>query len=167
MFNLAISCLMRSNLPWFMDLIFQVPMKYCSLQHQTLLSPPDTSTTEHLFCFDPPALFLLELFIIALHSSPVAYWTPSGLGCSSSSIIFFCLFILFTGFSMQEYWSVWPFSSLVHHVLSELFTMALLSWVVLRRLAYSFMELYKPCRHNRAVIHEGATIYNHTHFTVP
>ena len=26
-----------------MDLTFQVPMQYCSLQHQNLLSPPDTS----------------------------------------------------------------------------------------------------------------------------
>ena len=37
MFTLAISCLTTSNLPWFMDLTFQVPMQYCSLQHQTLL----------------------------------------------------------------------------------------------------------------------------------
>ena len=33
----AISCLTTSNLPWFMDLTFQVPMQYCSLQHRTLL----------------------------------------------------------------------------------------------------------------------------------
>ena len=37
MFTLAVSCLTTSNLPWFMDLTFQVPMQYCSLQHQTLL----------------------------------------------------------------------------------------------------------------------------------
>ena len=30
MFTLAISCLITSNLPWFMDLTFQVPMQYCS-----------------------------------------------------------------------------------------------------------------------------------------
>ena len=30
-FTLAISCLTASNLPWFMDLIFQVPIQYCSL----------------------------------------------------------------------------------------------------------------------------------------
>ena len=29
-FTLAISCLTTSNLPWFMDLAFQVPMQYCS-----------------------------------------------------------------------------------------------------------------------------------------
>ena len=31
MFTLAISCLTTSNLLWFMHLIFQVPMQYCSL----------------------------------------------------------------------------------------------------------------------------------------
>ena len=30
-FTLAISCLTTSNLHWFMDLTFQVPMQYCSL----------------------------------------------------------------------------------------------------------------------------------------
>ena len=35
MFTLAISCLITSNLPLFMDLTFQVPMRYCSLQHRT------------------------------------------------------------------------------------------------------------------------------------
>ena len=45
MFTLTISCLTTSNLPWFMDLTFQVPMQYCSLQHWTLLPSPVTSTT--------------------------------------------------------------------------------------------------------------------------
>ena len=42
MFTFAISCLTTSNLPWFMDLTFQVPMQYCSLQYQTLPFPQDT-----------------------------------------------------------------------------------------------------------------------------
>ena len=42
-FTLAVSCLTTSNLPWLMDLTFQVPMQYCSLQHQTLLPSPVTS----------------------------------------------------------------------------------------------------------------------------
>ena len=50
-----------------------------SLQHQTLFSPPETSTTESHFHFSPVASFFLELLAIALHSSPVAYWTPSSL----------------------------------------------------------------------------------------
>ena len=63
MFTLAISCLTTSNLPWLMDLIFQVPMQYCSLQHQTLLLLPVTSTTGCCFFFDSiPSFFLVRLF---------------------------------------------------------------------------------------------------------
>ena len=80
MFTLGISRLTITNLPWFMDLIFQVPMKYCSLEHGILFSPPDTSTTACHFRFGPAASFILELLAIALRSSPVAYWTPSNLG---------------------------------------------------------------------------------------
>ena len=35
--------------------------------------------------------------------SPVAYWAPTDLGSSSLSVLSFCLFILFMGFSRQEY----------------------------------------------------------------
>ena len=76
-FSLAISCLTKSNLPWFMDLTFRF-MLYCSLQHQTLLSPPDTFTLECHFHFGPVTLFFLELLVIDLCSSPVVYWTPGG-----------------------------------------------------------------------------------------
>ena len=71
MFTLAISCLTTSNL--LMDLIFQVPIQYCSLQHQTLLSPPDISTTGHHFIFGPAASFFLELLVIAISSFPRAF----------------------------------------------------------------------------------------------
>jgi len=83
-FTLAISCLITSNLPWFMDLTFQVPMQYCSLQHRTLLLSPVTSTTGYCFCFGSVPSFFLELF---LHWSPVAYWPPTDLGSSSFSKI--------------------------------------------------------------------------------
>ena len=100
-FTLAISCLSTSNLPWFMDLTFQVPMQYCSLQHRTLLlSPVITSTTGCCFCFGSISSFFLELF---LHWSPVAYWAPTHLGSSSFSVLSFCLFILFMGFSRYEF----------------------------------------------------------------
>ena len=116
MFTLAISCLTTS---WFTGLTFQVPMQYCSLQHQALLSPPDTSTTEHYFHFGPATSFFLELFLC---SSPVAYWTSSNLGGSSSGVLSFCFFILFMGFSRQEYWRDSPFPPSVDHVLLEFFT---------------------------------------------
>ena len=80
-FTLAISCLTTSNLPWFLDLTFQVPMKYCSLQHQTLLLSPVTSTAGYSFCFGSIPPFFLELF---LHWSPVAYWAPTDLGRNNS-----------------------------------------------------------------------------------
>ena len=125
-FNLAISCLTTSNLPWFMDLTFQVPMQYCSLQHQTLLLSPVTSTAWYCFCFGSLSSFFLELF---LHWFPVAYWAPTDLGSSSFGILSFCLFLLFMGFSRHEYWSGLPFPSLVDHALSDLSTMTCPFWV--------------------------------------
>ena len=117
MFTLAISCLTTSNLSWFMDLTFQVPMQYCSLQHQTLLLSPVTSTGGYCFCFGFIPSFFLKLF---LHWSPISYWSPTDLGSSSFSILSFCLFILFMGFSRQEYWTCLPFPSPVDHILSDL-----------------------------------------------
>ena len=115
MFTLGISCLITSNLPWFMGLTFQVPMQYCSLQHWTFLLSPVTSITGCCFCFDSIPSFYLELF---LHWSPVAYWAPTHLGSSSLSVLSFYLFILFMGFSRQEYCSglSFPFSSGSHFV---------------------------------------------------
>ena len=98
MFHLANFCLTTCNLPWFMDLTFQVPLKYCSLQHHTLFLSPVTSTTECCFCFGSISSFFLELF---LHWSPVAYWAPIELGSSSLSVLSFCLIILFMGISRQ------------------------------------------------------------------
>ena len=74
-----------------MDLAFQVPLQYCFSQHWTLLSPSDTTTTVGCSCFGPASSFFLELLVTALCSSPVAYWTPSNLRDSSSSVIFFIL----------------------------------------------------------------------------
>ena len=144
MFILTISCLTTSNLPCFMELTFQVPMQYCSLQHQTLLSPPDTSTTGSCFRFGSASSFLLELF---LRCSPVAYYAPTDLGSSSFSVISFCLFIMFTGFSRQECCSGLPSPFPVGHVLSELSTITCPSWVALSDLVHSFIELDKVVTH--------------------
>ena len=103
-------------LPWFMDLTFQVPMQYCSLQHQTLRLSPVTSTTGYCFCFGFIPSFFLELF---LHWSPVAYWAPNDLGSFSFGILSFYLFLMFMGFSRQEYWSDLPFPSPMDHILSS------------------------------------------------
>ena len=89
-------------------------MQY-SLQHWTLLPSPVTSTAWYCFPFGSISAVLMELF---LHSSPVAYWTHTDQGSSSFNFISFCLFILFMGFSRQEYWSGFPFPSPVDHIFS-------------------------------------------------
>ena len=57
MFTLASSCLTTSNLPWFMDLTFQIPMQYCSLQHQTFF-----------YCQSHPQLGVVFALALSLHS---------------------------------------------------------------------------------------------------
>ena len=89
MFTLAISCLTTWNLPWFMDLTFQVPMQYCSLQYWILLLSPVTSTIGCCFCLGSISSVFLELF---LHWSTVAYWAPTNLGSSFFSVLSFLPF---------------------------------------------------------------------------
>ena len=70
-----------------MDLTFQVPMQYSSLQHRTLLPSPVTSTTGCCIYFGSISSFFLELF---LHSSPVVHWAPinlAGLLGGGSSLV--------------------------------------------------------------------------------
>ena len=91
-----------------------------------------TFTTRHiynwaLFLLCSAFSFLLELFLC---SYPVAYWAPNDPGSSSFIVISFWLFILFMGFSRQEYWRGLPFPSLVGHILSELSTRTHPSWLV-------------------------------------
>ena len=112
--------------------------------HWTLLTSPVTSTTRCCFCFGSMSSFFLELF---LHWSPVAYWVSTELGSSSFSVLSFCIFILFMGFSREEYGSDLPFPSPVDHILSELSTMTCSSWVALHGMAHSFIELDKAVVH--------------------
>ena len=100
--------------------------------------------TTDCFLFGSDSSFFLELF---LHSSPVAYRAGPNLGSSSFSVISFCLFIVFMGFSRQEHWSGSPFPSPVDHVLPELSTMTHPSWVALHGMPHSFIEI------NKAVVH--------------
>ena len=65
-----------------MDLTFQVPVLYCSLWHGTLLSPPDTSTTERCFRFGPATSFFLGTISISpplFPSSILDTFGPGGL----------------------------------------------------------------------------------------
>ena len=128
MLILVISCLTTYNLPQFRDLTFQVPMQYCSLQHQNLLLSPVPSTTGCCFCFGFIPSFFLKLF---LHWSPVAYWAPTELGSSSFSVLYFCLFILFMG-SQGKNTEVVCHSLLqwTDNIPTDLSTMIHPSWVV-------------------------------------
>ena len=143
-FTLAISCLTTSNLPWFMELTFQVPVQHCSLEHWVLPPLPVTSTTGCCFCFGSMSSFFLELF---LHWSPVAYCAQLAWGVHFSLAYLFCLFILFMRFSRQEYWNDLPFPSPVDHVLSELSTITRPSWMALHGMAHGFIELDKAVVH--------------------
>ena len=128
--------------------------------------PPDTSTAGCHFCFGPATSFFLELLVltIALHFSPVAYWTPSNLGGSPFGVIYFCLSILFTGFS---------------HKNTRVFCSSLLKWTTFchcdpsvlgspAQHPHSFVELQKPFFHDNTVIHEGEALYtDHLIYSLP
>ena len=143
MFTFAISCLTTANLPWFIELTFQVPMQYCSLQHLTLLSPPNTSTAECHFRFD--SLFIPSGAISPFFSSGILdTYQPGG-------FIFQChIFLPFHtvhGALKAKCWSGLPFPSPVDHVLSELSTMTHPSWVALHSMVHGFSELDKSVVH--------------------
>ena len=133
MFTLAISCLTTSNLLFYFckesdttewlnwtefTLIhgLNIPGSYAIL---FFIALDLTSITSHIhnwaFSFGSASSFFLELF---LHSSLVAYWAPPHLGSSPFSVFSLCLFILFMGFSRQEYWRCLPFPFPVDHILS-------------------------------------------------
>ena len=76
----------------------------------------------------------------------------------SSIFISFSFFILFRGLSQQEYWRGLSFPPPVDHILSELFAMTHPSWMALQNMTNRLIELHKPLRHDKAVIHEGDTI---------
>ena len=113
-----------------MDLIFQVPVQYCSVSHWTSLSPPGTSTTEHHFHFSPAAALFPELLVIALHPSLITYWIlltwEAYLPISYLFAPLYCSWVLVTGILRGL-----PFPPPVDHILSELFTLTHPFWVAL------------------------------------
>ena len=95
-------------------------MQYSSLEHQTLLSPPDTSPCHYLF-----------------HPASDVIWL------TSSSVISCCLFILNNCFLRQGYYCGLPYPSSAGHILSKLFTMTSLFWLILHGMAHSTVALHK------------------------
>ena len=140
-FTLAISCLTTSNLPWFMDLTFQLPMRYCSLRHWTLLLlSPVTSTTGCYFCFGSNPFILSGVISSLISSSILGNYRP---GEFIFQYPIFLSFHMVHGVLKQAYWSDLPFPSPVDHVWTELSTMTCLSWVALYSMVPSFIELDK------------------------
>ena len=138
MFTLAISCLTTSNLPRFMALTFQVPMQYCSLQHQTLLLSTVTSTAGYFLLWLHP--FILSGVISPLISSSILGTYPPG------EFILQCHLFAFSYCSWGSHgknWSGLPFPSPVDHILSELLTVTRPSWVALHGMAHYFIKLDK------------------------
>ena len=76
MFILAISCLTTSNLLWVMALTFQVPMQYCSIQHQTLLPSPVISNNSVLFLLWCHLLILSAVISPLISSSILGTYQP-------------------------------------------------------------------------------------------
>ena len=107
-FTLVISCLTASNLPWFMDLTFQVPMQYCSLQHRTLLLSLVTSTTG-LFLLWLHHFILSEVISPPISSSILGTYRPG-------EFLFHCPFCLFILKARILKWFAIPFSSGPHSV---------------------------------------------------
>ena len=145
MLTLAISCLTSSNFPWFMGLTFQVPTQYCSLQHQTSLPSPVTSTTGYWFCFGFISSFFL--FMSSLISSCIlcTCWLGEFIFQLSSFLPFHTVYGILKARIMK--WFSIPSS--VDHVLSD---MTRLSWVALYGMAHSFIQLDKVVIHVISVI---------------
>ena len=71
-----------------MDLTFQVPMQYCSVQHWTLLPSPVTSTTGCCSCFG-------YVFILSEVTSPLISSSKSGTYRPGESIFQYPIFLPF------------------------------------------------------------------------
>ena len=117
-------CVDHFQYAWFMDVTCQVPMQYCSLQHQTLHLSPVISTTGYWFCFGSIPSFFLEWFH---HWSPLAYWAPTDLG--RFSLVSYHFGFSYCSWGSQGKNTEVPFPSPVDHILSDLSTMTRPSWV--------------------------------------
>ena len=141
-FILAISCLTTSNLPWFMDLTFHVPMQHCfySIRFPSITSDMNNWTLFMIWFH----LFFLSGVITQLFSSSIlgTYW--------AGKFIIQC-HIFFTS-SYCSWGSQGKNTEVIchcpmDHVLSELSTMTCPSWVALHSMAHSFIELDKAVVH--------------------
>ena len=120
-----------------MDLTFQVPMQYFSLQHRSLLPSPVTSTAGHRFCFGS-ALHSFWGYFSTLLQQHICH-------LQISEFIFQChIFLPFHtlhGVLKARILKQFAIPSPVNHVLSELSTMTHPSCVALQGMAHHSTEL--------------------------
>ena len=96
-----------------------VPGSYAILFFATLDFSLTTRYTHNWMSFlllAQPVHSFLELLVICSLLFPSSILDTSNLGCSSSGVTYFCLFVLFIGFSWQEYCSGLPFCPVVGHI---------------------------------------------------
>ena len=143
MFNLVIPYLTTSNLPWFMDLTFQL---LCNI---VLTAANFTFTTRHIHNW---ALFLLWLSLFIPCGAISSLFSSSILGTYQPGEFIFQYHIFFSFHTIHGVlkarilkWFAIPFS--VDHILSELSTMTCPSWMTLHGMAHNFIELDKSVIH--------------------
>ena len=141
-FTLAISCLTTSNLPWFMDLTFQVPMQYCSASDLASITSDIPNWVLILLWLHQ--FILSEVSSLVISSSILGTYWPG-------EFIFQCPIFLplhtvheFLKARIWKWFSI-PFSSGPH--LAELSTITRSSWLALHSMAHSFLELDKTVVH--------------------
>ena len=114
----------------------------------TLCEPLDYSMQASLSIAHSQSLLkLMSIKSVMPSSHLIAYRAPTDPGSSAFSVISFCLFILFMGFSRQEYWRGLSLPSPVDQVLSEVSSMTCASWMTLHGMANSLTELDKAVVH--------------------
>ena len=138
MFTLAVSYLTTSNLPWFMDLTFQVPMQYLSFTASDF-----TSITSHIHNWSLFSLWLC-LFILSGVISPLISSSILGTYWPKEFLFQYPIILPFHtvhGVLQARIPKLFAIPSPVDHVLSELSTMTCQSWVALHGMVHSFNEL--------------------------
>ena len=118
-----------------MDLTFQVPMQYYSLQHWTLLLSPITSTTGYCFCFG----FILSGVISPLISSSILGTYRLGEFLFQYPIIL--PFHTVHGVLKARILKWFAIPSPVDHILSDLSTMTRPSWETYMQVRKQQLEL--------------------------
>ena len=125
-----------------MDLTFQVPMQYCSLQHRTLLLSPVTLTTGYCYWL---CLLIPSGVIFPLISSSIfgTYHTVEFIFQCPVFLLFHTVHGVFKAGILK--WFFIPFSSGPHFVRTLHHDPSI--WVVLHGMAHSFTELDKAVVH--------------------